>query len=250
MARVVCWFSCGAASAVAAKIAIEKYTDLPVVVVYCNTSADEHADNKRFFAEVEWWLGRRIEVISSETYRSVEEVWVARKYMAGIAGAPCTVEMKKLPRFNFAQVDDINVFGFTADEHRRIRDFESHNPELTLDWVLRDGGITKLDCFRQLNTAGIELPVMYHLGFKNNNCIGCVKASSPRYWAMVREHFPEVFKRRAVLSRKIGARLTRIKLDGEWVRIFLDELPSEGFTTDVLEDVSCGPDCRPTGVSE
>lgn len=39
MRRVV-WFSCGAASAVAAKLAVEKYGD-GCTVVYCDTSGDE-----------------------------------------------------------------------------------------------------------------------------------------------------------------------------------------------------------------
>ena len=49
--RHVVWFSCGAASAIAAKVAVEKYGD-SVEVVYCDTLSSEHPDNARFYREV------------------------------------------------------------------------------------------------------------------------------------------------------------------------------------------------------
>lgn len=44
--RVVVWFSCGAASVVAAKLAIEKYRER-ACVVYCDMMDSEHLDNAR-----------------------------------------------------------------------------------------------------------------------------------------------------------------------------------------------------------
>jgi hypothetical protein len=38
------WFSCGAASAIAGKLAAEKYGG-KVELIYCNTAKDEHPDN-------------------------------------------------------------------------------------------------------------------------------------------------------------------------------------------------------------
>jgi hypothetical protein len=239
--RVIAWFSCGAASAVAAKLAVQKYGD-DCRVVYCDTLKAEHPDNARFMADVAQWIGREIEIIRSVKYASIDEVFAARRYLAGVAGAPCTVEMKKVPRFAYQMPDDRHVFGFTLDEQDRIEGFERNNPELDLDWILRDREIGKKQCFRMLEAAKIRLPKMYELGFANNNCIGCVKASSPAYWARVRRHFPEVFALRAEQSNAYGARLVRI--DGE--RRFLNELPLD----DALplfdgpeEDVSCGPQC-------
>lgn len=239
--RAIAWFSCGAASAVAAKLAVEKYGEA-CEVVYCDTMASEHPDNARFMADVARWLGREIRVIHSVKYASIEDVFTARRYLAGIAGAPCTVEMKKTPRFAFQEADDVHIFGLTVEESDRIDQFERNNPELKLDWILRDAGIGKKQCLRTLEAAGIRLPIMYDLGFANNNCIGCVKASSPDYWARVRRYFPEVFDRRAKQSREYGARLVRI--DGE--RRFLDELPADTALPlfgGPEEDVSCGPQC-------
>ena len=239
--RVVAWFSCGAASAVAAHRAVGAYSmaGFDVEVVYCDTSANEHPDNARFLADVHKWIKWPIRILRSPKFKTVEEVFQDRRYMGGIKGAPCTVELKKVPRFRFQRGDDINIFGFTADEGKRIDDFRKRNPEMELRWPLKEAGITKAMCYAILREAGIELPAMYRLGYKNNNCIGCVKATSPAYWKKVRRDFPEVFESRARQSRDIGARLTRIK--GR--RIFLDELPEGEYGRYKAEDISCGPEC-------
>ena len=59
---------------------------------------------------------------------------------------------------------------------------------------------------------------MYELGFRNNNCVGCVKGGVG-YWNMIRRHFTERFYEMAVLEREIGA--TCIK------EVYLDELDPE-----------------------
>lgn len=238
MSRAISWFSCGAASAVASKMMVAKYGDR-CHVVYCDTMATEHPDNQRFFDDVQKWLGVIIHRVASDTYKTVDEVFEKTRYMAGIAGARCTTEMKKVPRYAFQQPDDIHTFGFTADEFRRIERFEFNNPELKVDWVLRDEGITKDDCYAIIKRAGIATPAMYQLGYNNNNCLGCVKASSAKYWNMIRRDFPDVFERRAQQSRELGVRLTRYKSE----RIFLDELPPDYLPADDLEDLSCGPEC-------
>ena len=237
MGRRIVWFSCGAASAVTAKFAVEQYGN-QVKVVYCFTLKDENPDNHRFFYDVQDWIGRDISVIRSQKFSSIEEVFEQTRYMAGRNGARCTVEMKKVPRFEFQLPEDIHLFGYTTEETTRIKRFEGNNPDLFLEWILRDHGLTKEDCFKIIRDAEIELPVMYGLGYKNNNCLGCVKATSTKYWNMIRRDFPEVFERRAVQSRDIGCRLTRIK--GR--RIFLDELPAES-DDGVLENITCGPEC-------
>lgn len=242
MSRVVCWFSCGAASAVAAHLACAARPDAEVV--YCDTLANEHPDNQRFMDDVSRWLDRPVTVIRSQRFASVDEVITTRRYMAGTQGAPCTVELKKIPRFDFQRPDDIHVFGYTADEQPRVARFTKNNPELNLWWPLIEARYSKQRCLDTLTFAGIELPAMYRLGFKNNNCIGCVKATSLAYWKRVRECFPEVFARRVRQSRELGVRLTRLR--GE--RIFLDEIPDDGLPLEpIVENISCGPEC---GVTE
>lgn len=237
--RIVVWFSCGAPSAVAAKLTIQDYGHERVEVVNCDTKSSEHHDNLRFYRMVQEWLVHPIVEIRSEKYSDVDEVFEKTGYMSGPKGARCTTELKKKPRLKYATPDDIHVFGLTFDERKRVREFASRNPELRLKWILVDHGMTRLDCISEVVRAGIVLPTMYQIGFDNNNCPGCVKASSPWYWDMVRTHFPEVFKRRCDQSRKIGCRLVEIH---SHERIYLDELPPGPFPK-VRENLSCGPEC-------
>ncbi len=237
MPRTLVWFSCGAASACALKLATQVCEN--VHAVYCDTAASEHPDNARFLRDVEQWTGCQIEVIGSSKYLTIDDVFEQTRYMAGIQGARCTVEMKKVPRFAYQQPDDLHVFGLTFDEGKRIANFEANNPELNLRWLLREFEVTKEGCYGALQVAGIKLPAMYGLGFKNNNCIGCVKATSVVYWQRVRQHFPEDYARRAAQSREINVRLVRYK--GK--RIFLDELPIDAVDRAAEQDIECGPVC-------
>ena len=223
---IVVWFSCGAASAVAAKKTIERYGKRCCVRVVNNPIAEEDEDNLRFLADVEKWLGVNIERSINPKYPSCSavEVWEKRKYMSGVKGAPCTYELKKQARQEWERYNrhDWLVLGFTADEQKRFDRFVFAERENTLP-VLTKLGITKQDCFEILKREGIRVPRMYAWGYPNANCIGCVKSASPGYWSLVRKTHPEVFAHRCEQSRHIGAKL--IKLKGK--RVFLDELPAD-----------------------
>jgi hypothetical protein len=236
--RVVCWFSCGDASAVACAIACNEHKDAVVARIVIPS---EHPDNDRFAADCSRWFGREIVTLSSTEYRDTWDVWEKRRYIAGIAGAPCTTELKKVVRFGFQRPDDLHVFGFTFDECKRSAKFTHNNPELYVDYPLIRKRLSKADCHAIVRARGIELPAMYRLGFNNNNCIGCPKGGAG-YWNMIRRHFPEQFARMAELSRRLGARL--IKQDGQ--RAFLDELrPETGRQKDAV-DIECSPFCDAT----
>jgi hypothetical protein len=200
--------------------------------VYCATGA-EHSDNARFMADCEVWLGRTVTVLRSDQYADTWEVWERRRYMAGIAGSPCTTELKVAPRLTFQKPYDVHVFGYTADrgDQRRAERLRENYPELTIRTPLIDAGITKAGCLAIVENAGIALPPLYALGFPCNNCIPCVKATSPAYWALVRQHFPAEFDRAAKLSRRLKARLARLGGD----RVFIDQIPMDQPTTEPIQ---------------
>jgi len=220
---IAVWFSCGAASAIAAAETVRMYGSTCTVRILNNPVAEEDPDNKRFLKDVEKWLGVKIESVINESFpeASAVAVWDKKSYMSGNAGAPCTVELKKRARQKWENNNhvDWHVLGFTSEENHRLTNFRKTERENVLG-VLVDQGISKGDCFNRLFEAGVRIPAIYERGYPNANCIGCVKASSPTYWNHVREQDPEVFAARAEQSRRIGARLVRVK--GE--RIFLDEL--------------------------
>lgn len=224
--RTISWFSCGAASAVATKL-------VPwATPVYCYTGA-EHRDNGAFLADCSKWFGRKITILRSSEYTDTWDVWQKRRYLSGISGAPCTVALKVEPRLKFQRPDDIHIFGYTADSEdvRRAERLRANYPELTIGTPLIDRGITKAACLDMVQRAGIALPPMYAMGFHNNNCIPCVKATSPAYWALVRQKFPAQFERMAKLSRELDVRLCRINDE----RRFIDEIPADHPTTNPIQ---------------
>jgi hypothetical protein len=241
---IAVWFSCGAASAVAAKQTIARYSNIATVRVLNNPVMEEDEDNRRFLFDVETWLGVRIETVLNSAWpdASAEQVWAKRRGMSFPNGAPCTVELKKRARQEWEADNhtDWHVLGFTADEKKRHERFVLGERANVLP-VLIEAGITKQDCYDILRAEGLRLPRIYDLGYPNANCIGCVKATSPTYWNHVRKMHPAVFARRAEQSRELGVRLARHK--GE--RVFLDELPADAVGRPLKGmDFECGIFCE------
>ncbi|PYD63599.1 hypothetical protein CFR72_06390 [Gluconacetobacter entanii] len=241
---IAVWFSCGAASAVAAKLAVKRWGNLCNVRVVNTPVLEEDPDNRRFLADVQDWLGVQIEQAVNPRFphNSARAVWEKRRFMSGPRGAPCTLELKKQARQHWENANpcDWHVLGFTADEQRHHARFTLTERPNVLP-VLIDAGLTKAACFGVLKNEGIVLPAIYRRGYPNANCIGCVKATSPTYWNHVRRVDPGVFADRAEQSRRIGCRLVEYR--GE--RIFLDELPPDAMGRPLKSyDHECGLFCE------
>jgi 3'-phosphoadenosine 5'-phosphosulfate sulfotransferase (PAPS reductase)/FAD synthetase len=239
--RVLCRFSCGAASAVATRLAILKYGE---VHVFYNDTGSEHSDNARFIADCEKWFGVQVNVLRSEKFSNIWEVFEARRFLSSQAGAPCTSELKRIPGEKVWNPGDVEIFGYTHEESRRLDRFRSDNPERIIECPLIEKCLTKQDCLGILRRAGIALPTMYVLGFKNNNCIGCVKArDNINYWKRVRKYFPEIFVRMAKLERKFGVSINRAVQNGVRAPVYLDEIAAgDPLGVDTTE-IQCGLFC-------
>ena len=236
--RIISWFSCGAASAVATKLAISE-SKSPVEIVYCHVR-EEHPDNMRFKDDCEKWFGQEIKVIRNEKYNgSIYEVFEKTKYLVGIAGAPCTRLLKKEMRKEYERLGDRQVFGYTVEEQDRVDRFIDANADVDLWSILIEKGLTKQDCLAILQRANIELPAMYKLGYQNNNCIGCVKGGAG-YWNKIRVDFPEQFERMANMEKQIGAKI--LKIGDE--RIWLSDLPKDAGDYPKEQAIECGIFCH------
>lgn len=201
MSRIVCQFSCGAPSAVAAKLALARFDDVQIINAFL---AEEHEDNRRFAAECEQWFGRPITMLRDEKYgASVVQVFRRRQYMMGPHGAPCSRALKRDVLDKWQRPGDVMVFGYTAEESDRLEDFRERNPDRPVIAPLIDAGLSKSDCKAMVQRAGIELPLMYRLGYDNANCIGCVKGGEG-YWRAIREDFPDQFEATCLLQDEIG----------------------------------------------
>lgn len=203
MSRLVCNFSCGAASAVATKLTLAANSGETLIV---NAFIqEEHQDNRRFLADCERWFGRSITVLRDKKYNaSALETFRQRRYMKGPHGAPCSKFLKRKLLNSILDDGDTVVLGFTCEEAERFVDFRAHNPKLTVSAPLIERGLGKEDCKAMVERAGIELPLMYRLGYQNANCIGCVKGGMG-YFRAIRKDFPEQFEALARLQEEIGA---------------------------------------------
>ena len=112
--RIVCQFSCGAASAVATKLALAQYGDrCEIINAFLK---NEHEDNRRFLADCEVWFGRKITVLRDEKYGAdIVQVFRRKQFMKGIHGAPCSRELKRKLLDDWKQPGDVMVFGYTAN---------------------------------------------------------------------------------------------------------------------------------------
>jgi hypothetical protein len=224
--RIAVWFSRGAASAVAAKLSVVKWARDHEVRVLTTPIKEEDEGNYRFEKDVEKWLDHPIEHVTHPDFPtgSAKDVWGKTKAMSFPTGAPCTRLLKRESRqiWENSNCPDWHVFGFTADEQKRHDRFVLTERSNVLP-VLIYHKLTKEHCYDLLRRASIAPPRVYSWGLPNANCLGCVKATSPTYWNLIRDVAPEVFQDRAEQSRQLNVRLARHK--GK--RVFLDELPPD-----------------------
>ena len=195
---------------------------------------NQHPDSIRFIKDCEKALGKEIKIMKSE-YGNVDNVIKTFRFISSPYGAKCTEVLKKRVRkqweYEHKDYEITYVWGFDLSEkHRAERTVES-NPQFNHEFPLIDRELSKQDCHAMLDRMGIKRPLMYDLGYPNNNCIGCVKGGMG-YWNKIRVDFPEVFKKRAELEREIGHSC----ING----VFLDELePNRGnMKMEVFPDCS------------
>lgn len=240
--RIICQFSCGAASAVATKMVLTEYGHENVAIINAYIK-EEHPDNRRFLTDCEMWFDHPIVVLRNGKYESsTHEIWKRKRYIIGHHRAPCSMELKRDLLNAFKNPNDIVVLGYTAEEQDRYDRFIDANNGQRVLVPLIDKGLTKADCLGLLERAKIQLPEMYRLGFNNANCIGCPKGGAG-YWNKIREVFPDQFYQIADIQEKIGpgAKFMRNRRTNE--RIYLRELdPTHGRIEDELE-ISCSFEC-------
>lgn len=224
---IVSWFSAGVSSFIAAYI--EKESLDKIIYTHIN---DQHEDTIRFLRECEKALGKEIEILQSE-YKNVSNVIKQFRFINGPYGARCTSVLKKRVRkeweYEHKDKELTYIWGYDIEEKHRAERLQEAMPQFEHKFPLIERQLTKEDCHGILRELGIKRPAMYNLGYRNNNCIGCVKGGMG-YWNKIRKDFPGVFKARAELEREIGASCIK--------GVYLDELESDrgNFETEILEE--------------
>ena len=228
----VCWISAGVSSFIAGyleKDSIDKFIYIDI--------ADQHPDSMRFIKDCENILGREIDILRSKTYRNVEEAIMAMGNVQNLRTHfyPCTNYLKKRVRKEWEEkhsdCEITYIWGFDANEKRRAEKLEDAMVKFKHKFPLIDRNLSKEDAHAILARLGVKRPLMYDLGYNNNNCIGCVKGGMG-YWNKIRIDFPEVFKKRAEMERSIGSRCLK--------EYWLDELPRDKgrMSDEIMDDCS------------
>lgn len=232
---VVCWFSAGISSFISAYIMKDKIDRL----IYTHID-DQHPDTLRFLNDCENVLGKKIEILQSP-YKSVDNVIQTFQFINSRYGAKCTQILKKRVRkeWETGKENLTYIWGYDINEKHRTEQAISMMPKQEHLFPLVDNLMTKGDCHGLAKRLGVKRPVMYDLGYPNNNCIGCVKGGMG-YWNKIRVDFPEVFARRARQEREIGNTCLTEKIKGKNVPLYLDELdPDRGnMNTEIMEECS------------
>ncbi len=223
MSKIICWWSGGITSAVACKVALDLYGAENCRVIMIDTK-NEDDDTYRFKSDCEKWYGVNIEVITGigDDYKDIESVWFKHKSLNVANGAICSSKLKRAVREKWQEHNDFDfqVFGFEFDkkEFNRALSLSKNHPKAKSIYPLLMKGYTKDDCLRIVQDAGIEIPRMYSLGFRNNNCFktGCVQGGIG-YWQKMKKEFPEKFNKMADIEHE----LTNVK--GEPVTMLKDQ---------------------------
>jgi hypothetical protein len=247
MSRLVCNFSCGAASAVAAKIALTEYPGREVLILNAYIE-EEHPDNQRFLEDCQRWFGHPVQQVRDEKYgASTREVFTRKRFITGLGGAPCSKALKRDVLSPHHRPTDTIVLGYTAEEEHRLERFLDANNGVQTLTPLIERGLRKADCLAIIERAGIKLPAMYALGYQNNNCIGCVKGGMG-YWNKIRRDFPERFEEIARIQDAIGPKAAFLKLNENGVKnsryVSLRELPPDIGRYQDEPSISCGLFCE------
>jgi hypothetical protein len=240
--RIVSRFSCGAASAVATKLVLADYPDRKVVILNAYIK-EEHEDNQRFLKDCERWFGHDIVTVRDEKYgASCREVFRCVRFIKNRNGAPCSRILKKEVLERHSLPDDTYVLGYTVEERGRLDNFLDANNSRKVLTPLIDRGLTKSDCLAILDRVGIRLPIMYLLGFNNNNCKACCKGGMG-YFNHTREVFPEDFNELADIEESLGPGAYLFRDRKTNVRFPLRQLPLGAGRHDEPE-ISCGVFCE------
>ena len=231
----VCWISAGVSSFMAGWLAgdVDKW-------IYIDID-DQHEDSIRFIKDIENAIGKEVEILRSKQYRTVEECVLA---FGGFRNpynsfAPCTNWLKKRVRKQWEEehqdYDLTYVWGFDLKEKNRAERTVEANPQANHEFPLIEKNLSKEEVHGLFErNFDFKRPLMYDLGYPNNNCIGCVKGGAG-YWNRIRKDFPEVFESRSKLERKVGHSILKVG--------YLDELdPNRGnMNTEIFPD--CGIMC-------
>lgn len=230
---IISWFSCGCSSFVASYLMRDKLDK----IIY--TKVDEqHEDSERFLHDCEKYLDKKIDIVQSPYFHSIYDVFRSTGIIKVRNYVPCTNILKIQVRKDFERLNTgkhTYVWGFDCTEKKRAERVIENNPDQDHVFPLIEANLDKSDVHAICNNLGLKRPIMYDLGYPNNNCVGCIRGSYG-YWNKIRIDFPYIFNKMAKLERELNHSVLR--------DCYLDELPCDKGLNKPVELVECGILCN------
>lgn len=233
--EIIAWWSGGIASAVVCKWALDTFKN--VRVIYIETR-NEHPDTERFLFDCEFEYGVKIERVWNDRYTCIQDVWRRFNTLQTANGAVCSSELKRNMRNKIqdVKVQYAQIFGFDKSEGVRITNMRKNYPEINAIAPLYDMRITKEMCITEIRSWGIEIPIPYLEGYRNNNCqlTGCVQGGIG-YWQKIQREQTEVFLQMASMEHELTEAKSkpvtciRILKEGKMEPLFLLPHPSSPY---------------------
>lgn len=182
--RCIVQYSGGAASFIAATLAVEEFGRENVVLLFADTLIEDE-DLYRFNRDVEAHLGIAITRLCEG--RTPWEVFFSERMMGNSQADHCSRILKRevLDRWRETNTDAASAvvfLGMDANEAHRLTGVQ----ERLAPWVVRspliERGLWKEQVLAMVEAAGLRLPRLYDMGFPHNNCGGfCIKAGHGHY---------------------------------------------------------------------
>ena len=211
---IICWWSGGVTSAVAIWLAIQIYGKDRIRIIFIDTF-NEHHDTYRFKIDCENWYEIKIETITAigGEYKKIQDVWFKYLSLNVATGAVCSSELKRRVREKWQEENPKythQVFGFDISETKRAISLSENHPKTKAIYPLLMFAFSKKKCIEELQYNFISIPVMYWLGFLNNNCFGtgCVQGGIG-YWQKMFKDFRFKFLRMAIIEHQLTNLLGR-----------------------------------------
>lgn len=238
--NIIAWWSGGIASAVACKHAVDMFKNVRIVFI---DTKNEHEDTYRFLADCEMVYGQKIKTIFNDKYKNIRDVWRTHLALNHANGAVCSSELKKNMRVKEQDLENdyAQIFGFDNSERNRANNMRKNYPEINPLFPLLELDMSKEDCVKEVKSWGVEIPVPYKLGYRNNNCFqtGCVQGGAG-YWQKIKREQPEKFNKMADMEHELtkakGKPVTimRIKRNNVMTHCFLKFYSDEYYYLDLV----------------
>ena len=190
----IVFYSSGISSLFVARFLAAKGVD--ILLVFADTKL-EHPSNYRFLEQSIKQLGCKCTKLQDG--RNIFELWHDKRAIANNRMPFCSIELKskvckKYITDNYQPSDCILYFGISSDEEKRTAKIKANWHPYQCDFPLLNLDIPKSAMIKLAESEGLEMPLMYKLGFNHANCSGACVRAGKKQWLELLEKLPEVYQ--------------------------------------------------------